>query len=286
VKYEDWFKLIFESEDYITTDKYLSGSLNLNYKYVKTDYLRSFGRWRGAIQIPLILRQLISFDRVVVCGHSDIPLGSQSLQYLRNIGFRKVFGVNTLNQDDYSESIPIGLTNNCDDSPIHRVLGDVTHFHKAHEHTNVLKSFDATVYVNFTTSNNISERAKLLAILGKMNSVKYGSVEINEIGRIEFLRSLRENALVPAPEGNGFDTHRLWETLYMGGTPVIKRCAYLPHIVDRLPVIVLDDWGDLQNLNLIEVEWEKAQTKRSSWKYLTSSYWIERIAQSSQKVER
>jgi len=280
MKYEDWFNLIFESDDYITTDKYLSGSLNLNYKYVKTDYLRSFGRWRGAFQSPLILRQLISFDRVVVCGHSDIPLGWQSLQYLRKLGFRKVFGVNTLNQGSYSESIPIGLTNNCDDSPIHRILGDVSHFRKAHEDANVLKSFDATVYVNFTTSNNFSERAQLLANLDNLKSVKYGSVEVNEMGRIEFLRSLRENALVPAPEGNGFDTHRLWETLYMGGTPVIKKNAYLPKILEELPVVMLDHWDEFRDLGQIERKWEEAQIRRNTWKYLTSSYWSARIANS------
>ncbi len=284
MKYEEWFEIVLNHNDFITTDKYLNCASKCGYKYVKTDYLYSFGKWRGALQTPLILSQIRNFQRIGVFGHSDFSVGNKSLRFLHKIGFRKIFGVNTLNQMGYSESIPIGITNDCDDSPIHKILGDISHFRKAHEYTNTMKSFNGTFYVNFTTSNNTSERGKLLKILDGMPSVKYSSVQIDELGRIEYLRNLRCNSLVPAPEGNGFDTHRLWETLYMGGTPVIKTCAYLPLIISELPVIVLNDWNQLQDLSQIEAKWEEAQIKRGNWEYLRASYWINRMAQSVGKV--
>jgi hypothetical protein len=84
--------------------------------------------------------------------------------------------------------------------------------------------------------------------------------------------------MVPCPEGNGFDTHRLWETLYMGGTPIVKKCDYLPAALKHLPVIVLSSWNKIHDSRNLEEQWHLAQSKRINFEYLTSTYWLNYIS--------
>lgn len=51
-------------------------------------------------------------------------------------------------------------------------------------------------------------------------------------------------AFVISPEGNGPDTHRLWEALALGCVPVVKR-NFLSAFLADLPVLVVDDWRQI-----------------------------------------
>lgn len=48
------------------------------------------------------------------------------------------------------------------------------------------------------------------------------------------------------PEGNGLDTHRLWEALYVKTVPILLRSKFSENIqnVTKLPMILLDSWDD------------------------------------------
>ena len=49
------------------------------------------------------------------------------------------------------------------------------------------------------------------------------------------------------PEGNGLDTHRLWEAYYLHMVPILLRSTHTEIIEKQcgLPMILLDEWGDL-----------------------------------------
>ena len=53
-------------------------------------------------------------------------------------------------------------------------------------------------------------------------------------------------AFVLSPEGNGPDTHRLWEALALGCVPIVKRNFLSPFLSD-LPVLVVDDWRQISS---------------------------------------
>jgi hypothetical protein len=50
------------------------------------------------------------------------------------------------------------------------------------------------------------------------------------------------------PEGNGVDTHRLWEALLLGSVPIVKNTAFtrvIQHYTrGEIPMIVMDSWWD------------------------------------------
>lgn len=273
--YPEWFDKLLRSDDFISSDKYFFNSRAGGYIYKKRDYLYKFGRaWRGKIQFPVILDKLISNKRILVVGHSDIPVTFQDLEKLKLLNFKKIYGTNTFNLEDFSYSIPIGLTNNSRESQAHIILGNTGHFRSAHEHSNLNYEFNGSIYVNFNIQNNSKIRTEALNSIKNLRGVVYAEPVLSNQGRIQFLKGLREHSMVLTPEGNGIDTHRLWETLYMGGTPIIKRSNYLPTILSELAVIIVDDWKELQDEQKIEQRWVIAQSKRSQLKYLEASYWL------------
>ena len=273
--YVEWFENLLYTDDFITTDKYFYNSEFSNYIYKKRDFLFKFARsWRDKLVNPVLIDKLLIQKNVLVIGHSDISTKVHTLKFLKMFGFKKIFGVNTINFEKFSESIPLGLTNFTNESPMHRVTGNTDHFRSAHQFSEVRSEYDGRIYVNFSLYD-VSERIGLSRIANK--NIYNIEADMTEKGRIKYLVDLREFSVVLAPQGNGFDTHRLWETLYMGGTPVIKRCNYLPKILSQLPVIEVESWEEINNSNRLESLWLDAQKKRKNLQYLESVYWINRF---------
>jgi len=267
---------ILVEDDFVTSDKFLHFA-GPAYIYRKRDFLFRPGKWRSEFIFPLWANPFLNIKKILVVGHSDRSLEMLHLRALRLLGIKKIYGINTLNFRNYAESIPLGLTNDCDDSPIHRIFGNTEHLRQASNLTEVANSFNPKLYINFTTSNNLSGRQELLNVLKKYESVEFDEPDFSNQGRIKYLANLRKFSLVPCPEGNGVDTHRLWETLYMGGTPVVIESPYLPKILDLLPVIKLQYWEELHNTNAIEKFWWDAVKKRNQYEYLRFTYWKSRL---------
>ena len=47
------------------------------------------------------------------------------------------------------------------------------------------------------------------------------------------------------PVGNGLDTHRFWECLYLKTVPICKKNVITEYFSKWFPVVLLDDWSDL-----------------------------------------
>lgn len=67
------------------------------------------------------------------------------------------------------------------------------------------------------------------------------------------------------PEGNGFDTHRLWEPLYVGGVPIVRKNNYISPLIAELPVLQVRNWAELQDLGMLEQAWERM--KQEAWNF-------------------
>lgn len=80
-------------------------------------------------------------------------------------------------------------------------------------------------------------------------------------------------AFTVSPHGNGLDCHRTWETLALGGIPVVKTSCLDP-LYEGLPVLVLQSWNDFT-----EETRRKAleMFERASYEKLSLHYWISKI---------
>ena len=273
----------FENLDqFISTDKYLDFVKNASstFRYVKRDYLFRAGQFRETVYPSLFSSRLEYREKILLVGHSDIPTTRIQSQILKFFGVDKVYATNIHSDQIFSFSIPLGLTNNCDDSPLHRLFGDNSLLLAASFLADFPDFFSPILYVNFSASNNRSERGVLLREIAKLPKTYKAIVndpDFTTSGRVKYLADCRTINFVLCPEGNGVDTHRLWETLYMGGVPIIKKNPIMTPLVDHLPVVQVDSWKQIASVDFLESEWHRIQEMSWDIGQLTLNYWKDRF---------
>ena len=97
-------------------------------------------------------------------------------------------------------------------------------------------------------------------------------------GRILYLENLRRYAFTVCPVGNGIDTHRLWEVLYMGGIPIIKENRILESLLQGLPFVLVKKWEQIEDNLFLQESWERlANGTFYDFEKLKLNYWIDLI---------
>ena len=85
---------------------------------------------------------------------------------------------------------------------------------------------------------------------------------------------VRKYQFILCCEGNGFDTHRLWETLYQGSFPVVLRTKWsstLEHL--ELPILYIDNLDEI-NQEVLEEFWNQhCQFDPRTKEYLWVPFW-------------
>ena len=271
----DELRQVLIEEDLITSDGYLAHTISCpECTYLKSDFTYRRGIWRGEEQNSL-LRSRRGVTSNLVVGHSDRTFSKMNSFLAYAKGFRYVWGINVLPIEKLASSIPLGLTNSTSESAAHLIFGNHSHLEEAISITQP-KRFKAIYYANFSLGTNFQERSKVKKILDQIES-PFSEPLISNRGRVEYLKSLRQSDLVICPEGNGVDTHRIWETLYMGGTPAVLLNPIINPLVANLPVLVLQDWSELLDSKRIERMWNELDVKNYNFNKLRLSYWINQM---------
>lgn len=60
-----------------------------------------------------------------------------------------------------------------------------------------------------------------------------------------YLQGIKDHKFVLCPSGNGIESARNWETLYMGRVPVFKRHPYLEEMFKEFPVLFVGDFNEV-----------------------------------------
>jgi hypothetical protein len=69
----------------------------------------------------------------------------------------------------------------------------------------------------------------------------------------EYLKLLSSFNYAICPEGNGIDTHRFWECLYLGVKPIVIDNFLVRYFANYFPIIILKSWKDF-NIHKIETK--------------------------------
>ena len=255
------------AEDVITTDAYRQAFPG---DYFKTDVLtyRRAMVWRDTVLSPPS-----GFRSRIICGHSDDSVTDEIVQLYPAGSW---WGVNS--QSTHVRGLPLGITNHTHESHLHQVFGDVQMMvDVAAEPRNV----KGLVYANFVVDNHPS-RGPLMEFAKSKSWITTGTPVQTLEGRRAFLQEVRNHQFVLCPPGGGVDTHRLWETLYMGSIPIVKRDIAHDGWQD-LPILFVDSWDDVTEDRLIA---EQRRIEASTWNMekLKVGYWIDQIRQSQMKI--
>uniref|UniRef100_A0A7S1N890 Exostosin GT47 domain-containing protein n=1 Tax=Eutreptiella gymnastica TaxID=73025 RepID=A0A7S1N890_9EUGL len=117
-------------------------------------------------------------------------------------------------------------------------------------------------------------RVQLLNTLNESDVVEQDEM-LRRVNKTNYYTNLIEHKYILAPPGNGIDTFRLWESLYLGRVPIAQRILH-PSLLEDLPVVLLDDWAQLRRKDLA-VQWEMLGRRHFDLNKLWGPWWILRI---------
>jgi hypothetical protein len=96
-------------------------------------------------------------------------------------------------------------------------------------------------YFYFNTRTNLTERLACKEEIEKCGLV----FERPQSNFEEYLKHLSTFKYAICPPGNGIDSHRIWECLYLGVIPIVKRSVFTEKLKEKIPcVIILNSWTE------------------------------------------
>lgn len=233
--------------------------------YYKTDVFYSGGRsvlWREKIY-----RAPLRTERFIITGHADYPIVDEIVRAYPHATW---WGVNK--QTPRVRGLPLGITNATNESEYHPIYGNLDVMVEVAQQPRTIKNL---VYMNFSVETYPHERRRVWDMFASKPWVTCGSHVVSHEARKTFLEDVRNHSFVLCPRGNGIDTHRLWETLYMGSIPIVIWDIAHSDWTD-LPILFVSSWEEVTEERLRA---EEARIRARSWTLakLDVNYWIHAI---------
>lgn len=155
----------------------------------------------------------------------------------------QIYAVNLIEDCDRVRGIPLGL-----ESPSYRSGGRLHDFQK--EFSINPKKRDISILAIWNSATNIKSRKKASSTLAKNSNVLRLGKRISP-QTFHFL--IRRSLFVACPRGNGLDTHRIWESLYLGAIPIILKRDYFSAL-NGWPIFTIESWENLGIYNRLQLE--------------------------------
>jgi hypothetical protein len=127
--------------------------------------------------------------------------------------------------------LPIGIANSMWPHGNIMILKDVM------KESPIQKTKD--VYFYFSLHTNYTKRSTCKSIIESK-----GLVFDSQRPYKEYLIELAKYRFAICPEGNGADSHRLWECYYLGVVPILLRSTFSLILQKHFPCILLESWND------------------------------------------
>lgn len=204
----------------------------------------------------------IKNEIVLITHNSDVSV-DQNLFLKKPNNITKWFSQNIdFNHEDLI-SIPIGLEN-------YKWFPDINKKEKMVKKLLEGKNFKNILYVNHNINNFHSERIIPYQIFKNKDWATLVSGQ-NGKNFDEYLDDLYNHKFIISPRGVGLDTHRLWESLYMGTIPVEKinnnNIKY-----NDLPICYIKNWNEI-NEDFLNEEYTKIINKNWNLEKLNFIFW-------------
>lgn len=256
----------FTKDDFITGDKFLSLQTD-DIVYLKVDLIHrglSTMNWRGK---PHNYKP----GKVWITGHGAVEINEHL--YNKNKGSCKVwFTTNKNYEHENLFAIPLGIGNTCNDSPVHKWCGNVDIMMEKNAKPRTIVNL---VYMNFDSKNCAAERRRCYNFFKDKPWVSIGKLEKTPAGRDRFLEDIRSHKFVLCPRGVGIETHRMWETLYMGSIPIVKKEKALNEFRD-LPILFIDNWDEISE-EFLQKKYDEIISTKWNMEKLKFGYWKKKI---------
>ena len=175
------------------------------------------------------------------------------------------FTVNAGFQEPNLHPIPIGIASSF--SLKNLVANDFLDFREDN-----FKKDKVSLYINFQKNTNFKERNNLADEFGDKEWI---NIDVPNLDKDTYMKKVEESSFVLCPWGNGIDTHRIWEALYLGSIPITK---YHPtfHFAKNLPILFVDEYSDI-SYSLLDNYLKNFRKEDYNFEVLTKNYWKEHL---------
>lgn len=173
-----------------------------------------------------------------------------------------------------ASALPIGLRSDSADCPL---LADM----QVAEVSVVDRNAGAYLCATWNNSNlpeavRVERRGLYERFSAQPWCTRQGGNGIGDVPFADYCHELKRHRYVLCPRGAGYDSHRLWEALYLGAIPVLIRSRVMERFAD-LPALWLHDWSQLTE-RLMDESYERLTQAASTYTtQLTATYWTEPI---------
>lgn len=186
--------------------------------FVKTDYLCDFF---------LAIQARNDLNNIIVVTHDSDRAIDQYIVSSIPPSVKKMLSINSVVADSKVEPIPIGIAN------------DYCKITVKPKEQQRLSSKGVKALIACNVQNNVAERAPLY----HHKFDKEVTVVTDSLSLSDYVSVASQHDFIFCPEGNGPDTHRVWETLYMGKIPIVKTATWNRSFRD-LPIMFVDSLLD------------------------------------------
>ena len=188
--------------------------------------------------------QSIKSKYILVTHNSDISIEKEDLSFLDDrIKHWFAAKLNVLASKKLT-ALPLGLENR-------RWLknGLVKNF-KSELSKNINKN--GRILCSFNPNTNLMERAPLVDIARNKQEI----IDIRNFSKSKtYINELSNYSFNLCPEGNNFESHRIWESLIFKTTPIVINNVVNQNFYNMgIPLIMLDNWNDLSNLDINDLK--------------------------------
>jgi len=161
-------------------------------------------------------------NKILISHNSD-----HEINYIKNVKLH--LAQNCLIKNDKLFAIPIGIENN--QWFDHKIFINIRKM-------KIKKTKDIYFYFNLDTCPARHEC---------YNQLKDKLIWNTKKNKEEYFLELASHRYAICPRGNGLDTHRIWECLYLDVIPIIISNDDIK--INNLPIIVLKSWSELTTIN-------------------------------------
>ena len=108
------------------------------------------------------------------------------------------------------------------------------------------------ILCSFNPNTNLMERAPLVDIARNKQEI----IDIRNFSKSKtYINELSNYSFNLCPEGNNFESHRIWESLIFKTTPIVINNIVNQNFYNMgIPLIILDSWNDLSNLDINDLK--------------------------------
>ena len=226
--------------------------------FLKTDFLDSFFN---------TCHTKINSQYILITHNSDIPIEERDSIYSDEKIIHWFAMKLNVKMNQFISPLPSGLENK-------RYLqnGIVSNFKKVLSS----KGYDPNskknkIFCSFNEHTNFEVRKPLMEIAKEKDEVVIKKFDVP----YEYLIELSKYKYNLCPEGNNFESHRIWESLLFNSTPIVLENKVNRNFFDLgVPMIILESWDQFKDLSMNDLNILNEINKNKNYEeFVNFEYW-------------